>query len=245
MGSDADAAGRNLERNSSMTNENKISRLAGALYLVVVATGLFSLIYVPSHITVPGNPSATASNMVSQEALFRAGIAAFLVKQVAFLLLPLALFRLLRPVQALAATTMVVLAVVSVPIALVSLSSKLDAIDVLTGPYSQSASPAELQTQAMLCLNTYGNGLLVTTLFWGLWLLPFGYLVVRSGFLPKTLGVFLVLGGVGYVTQVFWQILQPSIDFPGYVLLPAAIGEIGICLWLLVLGPRSRQTGMA
>ncbi len=228
-----------------MANENRISRLAGALYLVVVATGLFSLIYVPSQITVPGNPSATVSNMVSHATLFRAGIAAFLVKQVAFLLLPLALFRLLRPVQALAATTMVTMAVVSVPIALVSLSSKLDAMDVLTGPYSQSASPVELQSQAMLFLNTYGNGLLVTTLFWGLWLLPFGYLVIRSGFLPRALGVFLVLGGLGYVTQVFWQILQPATDFPGFVLFPAAIGEIGICLWLLVVGPRRKQTGMA
>ena len=228
-----------------MTNENKISRLAGGLYLLVVATGLFSLIYVPSQITVPGNPSATASNIVAHEALFRAGIAAFLVKQVAFLLLPLALFRLLRPVQAVVATTMVALAIVSVPIALVSLSSKLDVLDVLTGPDSQSVPSVEMQSQAMAFLNSYGNGLLVTTLFWGLWLLPFGYLVVRSGFLPKTLGVFLVLGGLGYVTQVFWQILQPSTDFPDFVLLPAAIGEIGICLWLLVLGARSEQTSMA
>ncbi len=227
-----------------MITENKTSRLAGALYFVVVATGLFSLIYVPSQITVPSNPSATAMNMVSHETLFRAGIAAFLVKQVAFLLLPLALFRLLRPVQALAATTMVALAVVSVPIALVSLSSKLDAMEVLTGPYSQSALPVELESQAMLFLNAYGNGLLVTTLFWGLWLLPFGYLVMRSGFLPRTLGVFLILGGLGYVTQVFWQILQPATGFPSFVLLPAAIGEIGICLWLLVVGPRRKQTGI-
>ena len=85
----------------------------------------------------------------------------------------------------------------------------------------------------MFSLNAYGNGLLVTTLFWGLWLLPFGYLVLRSGFLPKILGVFLILGGLGYVTSVFWQILVPGTSFPDALLLPAAVGEIGICLWLL------------
>jgi len=228
-----------------MTNENKISRLAGALYLVVVVTGLFSLIYVPSQITVSGDSHATVTNIVAHSPLFRAGIAAFLVKQVAFLLLPLVLFKLLRPVHQSIATLMVALAVVSVPIALVSLINRLDALDILSGSYSQAIAPAQLQSQAMLSLDAYGNGLLVTTLFWGLWLLPFGYLVIRSGFLPKFLGAFLVLGGIGYVAQVFWQILVPNTSFPDFVLLPAAVGEIGICLWLLVAGVRKRQPSAA
>src|SRR3546814_4476384 len=101
---------------------------------------------------------------------------------------------------------MVALAVVSVPIALVSLINRLDALDILIGSYSQAHTQAQLQSQALLSLNAYDNGLVVATIFWGLWLLPFGYLVIRSGFLPKILGVFLVLGGLGYVAQVFWQI---------------------------------------
>ncbi len=222
-----------------MTNPMKISRLAGALYLVVVVTGLFSLVHVPSRITVTGDPSATLHNILTHNLLFRAGIAAFLVKQVAFLLLPLALFRLLCPVHRDAATLMVALAVVSVPIALVSLVNRLDALDILSrGVVDQS------QSQATLALAAYGNGLLVTTLFWGLWLLPFGYLVIRSGFLPKVLGVFLVLGGIGYVSQVFWEILAPGVDFPPYALLPAAVGEIGICLWLLLVGARRSRRGI-
>lgn len=224
-----------------MTDENKISRLAGALYLVVVVTGLFSLMYVPSQITVSGDPHATANSIVAHSPLFRAGIAAFLIKQVAFLLLPLALFKLLRHVHQNIAALMVALAVVSVPIALISLSNRLDALDILSGSDIQG----QLQSQAMLSINAYGNGLLITTLFWGLWLLPFGYLVIRSGFLPKLLGVFLVLGGLGYVTQVFWQILVPGISFPDFVLLPAAVGEIGICLWLLVVGVRRPQPSTA
>lgn len=228
-----------------MTNENKISRLAGGLYLVVVVTGLFSLMYVPSQITVSGDSRATVDSIVAHSFLFRTGIAAFLVKQVAFLLLPLVLFKLLRPVQQSIAALMVALAVVSVPIALVSLAHKLDALDILSGSYSQALAPEQLRSQAMLSLNAYGNGLLVTTLFWGLWLLPFGYLVIRSEFLPKILGVFLVLGGLGYVTQVFWEILAPSTSFPDFLLLPAAIGEIGICLWLLLIGVRRRESGAA
>jgi len=227
-----------------MTNENRIGRLAGALYLVVVLSGLFSLIYVPSRITVPGDPQATVGNIVTSEALFRAGIAAFLIKQVAFLLLPLVLFKLLRPVHQSMAALMVALAAVSVPIALTSLVSRLDALEILRSSPGQALAPGQLQSQVMLSLDAYGNGLLVTTLFWGLWLLPLGYLVMRSGFLPKILGVFLVLGGLGYVTDVFGQILVPDTRIPDFALLPAAVGEIGICLWFLLVGAR-RRPGVA
>jgi len=228
-----------------MPMDIKASRLAGALYLVVVVTGIFSLMYVPSQINVPGDIHATIGNIAAHGTLFRAGIAAFLLKQVAFLLLPLALFKLLRPVHQGMAVLMVALAVTSVPIALISLVNRLDALDILSSSQGQALPLAQLQSQVMLSLNAYGNGLLVTTLFWGLWLLPFGYLVVRSGFLPKILGICLVLGGIGYIAQVFWQILVPDVRFPDSVLLLAAVGEIGICLALLVAGVRKRRPGLA
>ncbi|ROH91866.1 DUF4386 domain-containing protein [Stagnimonas aquatica] len=222
-----------------MSDANATSRLAGALYLVVVLTGLFSLMYVPSKIGASGDLQDTVRDILGAEPLFRAGIAAFLLKQIAFLLLPLALYRLLRPVSHSAAVLMVALAVVSVPIALVSLAHRLDALDILTGSYGPALAADALQAQAILALGAYRHGLLVTTLFWGLWLLPFGYLVIRSGFLPKLLGVFLILGGLAYVTQVFGQILLPDRSLPGWVMLPAAVGEIGICLWLLLVGVRT------
>ena len=225
-----------------MTTEKNLGRLAGALYLVVVLTGVFSLMYVPSQITITDDPAASANSIVAHSTLFRTGIAAFLIKQVAFLLLPLVLYKLLRPVQQSIAALMVALAVVSVPIALVSLANRLDVLDMLNGPHSQAFTLEQQQSQAMLSLHAYGNGLLVTTLFWGLWLLPFGYLVLRSGFLPKILGVFLILGGLCYVAQVFWEILLPEVAFPDTVLLSAAIGEIGICLWLLIVGVGKRPT---
>lgn len=225
-----------------MTPENKASRLAGLLYLIVVVTGIFSLGYVPSQLIVRGDPAATLANILAYPALFRFGIASFLVKQLAFLLLPLALFRLLRGVNQNMAVVMVALAVVSVPVALLSLVNRLDLLSLLTDPYYRQAfTPDQLQAAAKRSLDAYRNGLLVTSLFWGLWLLPFGYLVLRSGFLPKFLGIFLMLGCLGYVVDVFGELLVPRYAdswISDYALRPAAVGEIGICLWLLLVGAR-------
>lgn len=124
-----------------MRIENKISRLAGLIYLIFVITGIFSLAYVPSQITVPG-----------------------------------------------------------------------------------------------------------TKLFWGLWLLPFGYLVLRSGFLPKILGILLMLGCFGYTIDVFGELLvsrYSDTSVSDYVLLPASVGEIGTCLWLLLVGARQPKWNAA
>lgn len=214
------------ERRNIMTDENKISRLAGLLYLIVVVTGIFSLAYVPSQITVPNDPQATANNIIASESLFRLGIASFMIKQVAFLLLPLVLFQLFRSINHSAALLMVALAVVSVPLALGSLVNRLDALSLLTNTYfGQTFTPEHLQATTKLSLVAYSNGLLVTNLFWGLWLLPFGYLVLKCGFLPKLLGILLMLGFLGYMVNVFGQLLVPHYSdtlISDYAGLPAA-----------------------
>lgn len=233
-----------------MMRENRISRLAGLLYLIVVVTGIFSLAYVPSKITVANNLPATVQNIIESESLFRLGIASFLIEQVAFLLLPIVLFRLLRTVHRSMAVLMVTLAVVSIPIALVSVSHRLDVLSLLTrASLDQAPIPEHVLDAVRRALDSYSNGLLVTSLFWGLWLFPFGYLVLKSGFLPKLLGLLLMLGCLGYMTDVFGALLVPHYsDLPisNYMLLPAAAGEIGTCLWLLLVGvrhPASSQPG--
>lgn len=232
-----------------MMTRRKISRLAGLLYLVVVVTGMFSLAYVPSQINVADDFQATARNIVSSEPLFRYGIAGFMVMQVAFLLLPLALFQLFRDVDRSAAALMVAFAVVSVPLGLASLANRLDALSLLTHPYfGQALAPEPLLAAAKAALGAYGTGLLITKLFWGLWLLPFGYLVVKSGFLPKLLGLFLMLGFLGYMINVFGELLVPNYaqtPVSDYAGLPAAIGEIGTCLWLLLVGAREPDRSTA
>jgi hypothetical protein len=218
------------------------ARLAGLLYLVVVATGVFSLGYVPSQLNVAQDWPATISNILAHESLFRWGIAAFLIKQVAFLLLPLVLYRVLGDASRTAAVAMVAFAVASVPLALVALGHKLDALSLLTDPAMAKAVAApQLQAMAAQALDAYGNDLVATRLFWGLWLLPFGWLVLKSARMPRLLGILLMLGCVGYLVDVFGALLAPGYadsTIGKYAMLPASIGEIGACLWLLLFGAR-------
>lgn len=226
----------------SMLEPLRTGRLAGALYLIVVLTGIFTLAYVPSRVPLSGDPASVLDAVRTHERLVRLGIAAFIAMQVSFLLLPLALFPLFRPAAPLAATGMVALVAVSVPIALVTLSARLDLLALVADPgYARALRQEQLQADALHSVTRYYNGLTITRVFWGAWLLPFGYAVLRSGLLPRVLGVFLLLGGLGYIVDVCGTLLIPGYTeslFPRWVTRPAAVGEIGTCLWLLVAGVR-------
>lgn len=223
-----------------MSAESRLARVAGLLYLIVVVTGMFSLGYVPSRLVVHGDPQATLERMAAFEPLLRYGIASFLVEQVAFLLLGFALYRLLRAVDPMVATVMVALVITSVPLALVSLVERLNLLSLLERGDVTHASD-QLLGLARASLDAYRHGLLITSTFWGLWLFPFGFLVMRSRLLPRFLGVFLMIGCVGYVVDVLCSILlsgYSDMAMSDYMTLPAAIGEIGSCLWLLLVGVR-------
>lgn len=218
------------------------ARIAGLIYLVVVVAGMFSLAYAPSQLIVSGDAARTVQNLIEHETLFRASIAAAFVCYLAFLALPFALHRLLAPIGREAAMAMVVLAVVSVPISLVALTHELQVLTLLSDrPWAAGLAPEALQLEVMSSLARHANGVMVAEIFWGLWLLPFGYLVFRSGMLPKALGVFLMLGCAGILTGVFGTTLVPG--YPGSLVAeivswPSAIGEIGTCLWLVLFGAR-------
>lgn len=222
---------------------NKIARIAGLLYLIVVVTGIFSLLYVPSQISVDGDASATVNNIANSESLFRLGIVAGLICYTVFLVLPFALYKLLHRVGRDAAILMVAFVVVSVSISFVSLLNKFDILSLLSeANYLQVFTTDQLHGRAMLLLDAYNNGILVSQIFWGLWLLPFGYLVFKSGFLPKILGILLMMGCFGYVIDFFGRVFFSGYTetIASFVGLPAAVGEIGTCLWLLIVGVRER-----
>ena len=225
-----------------MQSSARMGRIAGLLYLIVVVTGIISLAYVPSKITVPGDTAATVANIIAQEPLFRVGIAAGLLCYTAFLLLPLALYRLLAPAGRNTAAVMAAFALVSVPISFVNVRTRLDILSLLDrAQHGVAFTPAQVEAQVRTLLDSYGNGILTVEIFWGLWLLPLGYLVVKSGVIPRILGVFLMLGCAGYLIDVFGRILIPAYDMlwiAGYVTKPAAVGEIGTCLWLLIMGAK-------
>lgn len=229
-----------------MRNGMTMGRIAGALYVTVVVTGIFSLAYVPSHVPTSGAIGSAIANVAASESLYRLGIASLLVNQVAFLLLPLALFQILKETNRSAAAAMVAFACTGIPIALVALSHRLDILSLATSVSHGAPADAALQAAGASALASYRSTLLIANLFWGLWLLPLGYLVVKSRCIPRLLGVFLVLGSVGYCITVFGTVLVPGYRdsaFSGYATLPAAIGEIGTALWLLVFGAKPGRVG--
>lgn len=229
-----------------MTTNKATAHLAGALYTVLVISGMLSLLYVPGKLIVAGDVATTISRISASESLFRFGILSGIVCQLCYIVLPLVLYRLLEQVDKPLATLMVVFALVSVPISFISISNNLDVLALVKGTKGLSAlAPADVQAQVMMKLASADHQSLTAEVFWGLWLFPFGLLVYRSGFLPKFFGVFLMLGCLGYLVQIVSQVMWPvwfrASGISTIVSLPSAIGEIGTCLWLLIMGAKENS----
>ena len=209
------------------------ARTAGGLYLAVALFAAFGNMYVPSVLVVRGDAVATARNIATSELLFRTGILAHLISQIIFIFLVLTLYRLLKTVNKNHAVVMVVLALVGVPMASLNEATRLTVLQLVGSAQTGASSAAQLQSQAMQFLDTWGNGIHVTLAFWGLWLLPLGLLVFRSGFLPKLLGILLVVSGAGYVIDAGMQLLLPGVAALSQF---TFVGELLFLLWLLVKG---------
>jgi hypothetical protein len=195
----------------------------------------FGIMYVPSVLVVRGDPAATASNIITSEWLFRSGTVGHLVGQIIFVFLVLALYQLLAPVNRGHAVLMVVLALLGVPVAFVNEVNHLAVLRLLSGAdYLEALTPVQLHAHAMLFLDLRQGGLMFAQVFWGLWLLPLGYLVFRSGFLPRLLGILLIIAGAGYLADVVIRLLFPGID--ATVSQFTFVGELLLPLWLLFKG---------
>ncbi len=227
-----------------MTSNKKTARIAGLLYLGVVLTGIFSLMYVPGKLIVWKNATLTYQNIASSDSLFRVWILSGLLCYTFFLFLPLVLYKLLKPVNENHAKLMVLLAVLSVPVFFLNVQNLFTVHSLVSDVSNQFGFPAEqTQTQVMLYLKQYDNGLTIVHIFSGLWLLPFGYLVFKSGFLPKVLGILLMMGCFGYLINFIGDTLVPNYSKMGiasYIQMPASVGEIGTCLWLLIMGAKNK-----
>jgi len=223
-----------------MSSRNKTARVAGILYLILILFGIISLAYIPSLLIDRESAAKTFENITNSEFLFRLGIVSGIITFLIYILLPLALYKLLHEVNKVYASLMVIFALISVPIFFVNILNKFSVLTLINNPeYLKKFDETELQTQVMLHIESYYNGIEISQIFWGLWLFPFGYIVYKSGFLPKILGIFLMLGCIGYLTTFFGGFLYS--DFNKTIIseiarYPATIGEIGICLWLLIMG---------
>jgi len=214
------------------------ARVAGALYLVANIFAPFTLLYLPSRFIVRGDAAATANNVIASESLFRFGIVGNLFTFIANIFLALALYQLLKVVNKNMASLMVILFLVGVPIAMLNELSQLAILQLLGGADYLKAYPTDqLQALAYLLLRLHDQGLLIAHIFFGLWLLPMGYLVFKSGFIPRIVGVLLVIAGVGYVVQSFAAFLGYNVN----IILFTGLGELVFLLWLLIKGVNVEQ----
>jgi hypothetical protein len=226
-----------------MTNPNSLARIAGWLYLLVAVLGGFSELYVRSSLTVSGDAAATAQNVAKHAALFRVGFATDLVAFVAFLGAGLALYVILRPVNAGAALVMLVLNAVSVGIQAFNMLNHLGALLVATDPrFTAGLGSEAAQSVVLLLLEFHRHGYLIAQIFFGLYLLPLGYLVYTSGFFPKVIGAVLMLGGGGYLANVVSVYLSPDFaSSPGlYFGMLGGVAELVFLLWLIIVGTGHR-----
>ena len=223
-----------------MTFIRNPGRFAGLLYVLTSVVGFFAMGYVPDKLVVPGNAAATVNNIAVHEMLFRFGIAGQLVGQGAFIFVALALYKLLEGVNRRHASVMVILIVVSIPIAFVNELNSLAALALVRGAdFLFIVEKPQREALAMLFINLHGRGLVVAELFWGLWLFPLALLVYRSRFLPRFLGVWLALAGAAWVILSLVSILLPQYQNKVYTYTqPAVIGEIVFMLWLLIKGAK-------
>jgi hypothetical protein len=217
-----------------------VARMAGLIYLVLIISGIFGLVYMPATLINWSNPLATVTQIKAQEMFFRLGVVADVICFVCFIFLPLVLYKLLAWVNREAAILMVVLALISIPLTLVNLVKLIDVLTLLSGhTYLAAIDGAQLHAQVMYLLVSFNNNTLIANIFWGAWLFPFGYLVVMSGILPRVLGGLLILGGLGYLAEFIMKFIFSQESVPFWIGLPGTLGEFGICLWLLIMGART------
>jgi hypothetical protein len=220
---------------TSKTSPLIIARLAGFLYLLTVPLGIFNFLYIPSNLIVSGDAAATAHNIMTSESLFRLGIVSALVGAIIPILYLLLLYKLLKPVSKDSAVLMVVVALMGNPIAMFNELTQLGALQLLSGAdYLTVFTTAQLQALAYLFVRLHSYGINIAFIFSGLWLFPLGYLVFKSGFLPRILGVLLIIGGFGYLIDVFAGFLFPDSNLS--IGLFTGLSEIFFLLWLLIKG---------
>lgn len=222
-----------------ITAINKTARIGGIFYFIIIAAGFYGEMIVRSGLIVSGNAIATANNIIASQLLWRTGIAADLIMHICDIPLMLIFYLLLKPVNknlALAAllfnlvqTAVLVTNKLNLAIALFPLSN---------ADYLKSFDPQKLYTLTYLSIRAHGYGFGFGLIFFGCTCLITGYLIFKSGYLPKAIGILMQIAGMCYLVNSFALILVPSFSdmlFP-FILLPPFIGELSLCLWLIFKG---------
>jgi hypothetical protein len=220
---------------------DKAARVAGAIYLSLVFTAPLRLIYIPSALFVRGDATATADNIAAHELLFRLGIVGDLPTGTIAIFLVLALYRLLKGVDQNHAALMVILGGLMVaPIYFLNALNDVAALLLVRGADFLSVfEKPQRDALAVLFLRLHHHGVVANEIFWGLWLFPLAVLVIRSGFLPRILGIWLIINGFAYLIISLTGLLLPQYEvMVSNIAFPALLGEVAIMLWLLIKGAK-------
>jgi hypothetical protein len=230
-----------------MTSLSKKARVAGLLYIVASLVMFLRLIYIPNALFVTGNAAATASNIAAHESLFRWGIVSGLLSSALWIFVPLALYRLLKDVDQPLAVVMVILgSLMQVPLFFVNAVTDVGALLFARGEDFLSVfDKPQHDAFARLFLILHHHLDLANAIFWGLWLIPFGLLVYRSRFLPRFLGVWLVIGCLGYLGFSLAGFLLPEYEDKAFTYgTPFRLGEVAIMLWLVIMGAKEKRVAV-
>jgi hypothetical protein len=224
-----------------MNSTRNPGRYAGFLYLLLAVAGPIRIVYIPSKLFVTGNATATANNIAAHQTLFRLGIASDLFVGTIVIFVALALYQLFQGVDKNLAVLIVILGGL-LPSALYFFNVMNDVAALLLVRGSDFLSVFEKPQRdalAMLFINLHGWGFVTGEIFYGLWLLPLGILTYKSRFLPRFLGVWLILNGFAYLVLSFTGVLLPLYEERvSSMTFPILTGEVAFMLWLLIGGAK-------
>ena len=209
------------------------ARRAGIFYLLMIPLGVFGILY-PLNLIIQGDIEATISNIVADQFLFRLSILSALLVQVVQIFLVFFLYKLFETVNKNWAVLMVLLILVAVPIAMLNEVNQFAILLLLD-------NPGEQRSLISLFIDLHNHGVIIAQIFWGLWLFPMGYLAYKSGFIPKIIGILLMIGCFGYLLDSFLYIIIP--DFGTTFSEYTSIGEIVMAFWLVIKGVKTPTSG--
>lgn len=227
-----------------MYSTKKMGRLAGLLFLILVITGVFAEFFVRQKLYVLDDSAATTQNIIDNQWLFRLGFVSDLVMSTMFFIYGYVLYLIFKSVNKHISLFLLLCAVISVAMFCQNSLNQFAALELLTKPhYSEAFRAEQLQALSLFFQNIHIKGYYVNQIFFGLYLFPLGYMIIKSGLVPKIIGVFLILGFIGDMIDFVVYFLFPNADSVvlDNITIPADIGEISLCLWLLIMGVRSQK----
>ena len=221
-----------------MTDKN-VAQIAGLCYLIVIATGLFSEVFVRQALTVPNDALATAHNIQTNEMLFRWGFVADLINFVVGIPTVLIIYHFFKKSNKIILQIAVALVIIQTAIIAVNLLNQITPLLLFSNDtYVNTLQPNQLATLALLSLNMQAQGYGIGLVFFGCYCILIGYVIFKTNAIPKIIGVFYAIAGLCYLINSFTMFLSKGFANPMFVYLaiPIFIGELSLCLWLLLKG---------